>query len=269
MTTTIADMARLMEKIAPARLAEDWDNIGLQVGRMDWPVRTVWIALDPLPEVVTDACRASADLLITHHPLIFKPLKTIDFSTTIGGIIDMAARHRLGIFAAHTNLDSARGGINDVIAERIGLRDTTVLSGETEPESGQGIGRVGRLETPMRLDDFARKIKQDFSLAWLRYTGNPEWTVRRVALCSGSGGSLMKDFFASGADVYLTGDLRYHDARDAENARRGLIDIGHFASEHLMVDVLAGQLETLLEKESAAVSVVPCRLEQEPFVYME
>ena len=109
-----------MEAIAPARLAESWDNVGLQVGHRRWPVATVMVALDPLTAVVAGACRAGAGLLVTHHPLIFKPLQRVDLETPIGVIVAMALEHRLAIFSAHTNLDSAADGLNDLLARRLG-----------------------------------------------------------------------------------------------------------------------------------------------------
>ncbi len=118
----------IMEQVAPSRLAEDWDNAGLQVGKKDWLIRTIWVALDPGPDVVAHACEKNVDLLITHHPLIFSPLKSIDFSTPTGSVVHMASQHRLAVFAAHTNLDSVAGGVNDVLASKIGLKNMKVLA---------------------------------------------------------------------------------------------------------------------------------------------
>lgn len=131
MTATLSDIIKIMDSIAPIRLAEKWDNSGLQIGDVGWPVRSVMVALDPAPIIVETACRKKKDLLITHHPLIFKPLSKIDLSSPMGDIINKAIQNRLALYAAHTNLDSATGGINDIIAERIGLKNLKVLS---EPE---------------------------------------------------------------------------------------------------------------------------------------
>ena len=119
MASAVSDIIHVLDNLAPPALAEEWDNIGLQVGDPSWPVRHIWIALDPTLEVVDAACRRNVDLLITHHPLIFKPLKSIIFHTPLGKIIDLATRNHLAIFAAHTNLDSAIGGVNDILADRI------------------------------------------------------------------------------------------------------------------------------------------------------
>jgi len=376
MATTLADIIKIMENMAPSGLAEEWDNVGLQLGQLEWPVRSIRVALDPLLEVVADACRNDVDLLITHHPLIFHPLRSINFNTPLGTIIQMATRHNLAIFTAHSNLDSVIGGINDVLASRIGLKNLKVLrkvkstemyklvvyvpveyehkilsslfetkagtigsytccsfrsSGKgtfrpgssAKPYAGKpneishadeirietvvhrddltsavehireshpyetmaydvypllppeadgaqrpGPGRVGELDETVELLSLAESIKKELGLNSLQVAGKPDLQVRRVAVCSGSGSSLMNDFFASGAQVFISGDLKYHDAREAEAADLGLIDIGHFASEHLMVEILAKRLGKALAANKVEVDVEACRLENEPFMLL-
>ena len=276
MTSTVADIIKVMETMAPLRLAEEWDNVGLQVGQLDWPVRSIWVALDPLYDVVDGACRNGVDLLITHHPLIFNPLRCINFDTPVGSVIQAAAGHKLAIFAAHTNFDSAADGINDVLAFRIGLADLKVLKrgdhpGEdsaTDYMQKQGLGRVGELEETMELLPFALSIKEKLGLKYIKVAGKPDLPVRRVAVCSGSGSSLMKDFYSSGAQVFISGDLRYHDAREVEALNLGLIDMGHFASEYLMVEVLAKRLDKVLAADHKDIKVEACRLENDPFLVL-
>lgn len=278
MNATVADVIREMEHLAPSRLAEDWDNVGLQVGRGDSDVKNVWVALDPTPDVVAAACRTGVDLLVTHHPLVFKPLKSIDLATPIGQTIARAVRSGMAIFTAHTNLDSAAGGLNDLLARRIGLTDLEVLGGWADRASrGQtlagiqdggpvGLGRIGTLPETETLHRWARHIKHLFGLESLRVAGDPDLMVRRVALCTGSGSSLLADFFASDAQVYLSGDLRYHDARAVEEKGRGLVDMGHFASEFLVVEDLARRLSKRLAAAGFDIKVTPCGLEKDPFL---
>ncbi len=368
MTAKIADIIKAMDCIAPLALAEKWDNVGLQIGDKDWPVRTVRISLDPSVEVVTKACRESVDLLITHHPLIFKPLERIDFGTPIGSIIYMATQHKMSLFTAHTNLDIASDGLNDILAEKVGMKNVCALREiksqeeyrlvvfcpkEKEPEtigvlsgmaavkkinvfggrSGigrdqdvpadvtgasfvrhgerqitdvarietvvkknslrktveelkrklpnerfdyeayplasfsrcQGLGRVGEVEKELKFSALAEKIKKDLGLKAIRVAGNPELEVKKVAICSGSGSSLLPDFLSSGAQVYISGDLRFHDAKIAQENGLGLIDIGHFGSEHLIVDILAERLQNILDKEKYEVQVESYELENDPF----
>lgn len=281
MATSASDILALMETIAPPELAETWDNVGLAVGGAAWPVDSVWIALDPSPEVVAAACANHVDLLITHHPLILKPLAAIDDRAPIGHVVHMAIGHQLAIYCAHTNLDSVQEGLNDLLSRQIGLEALTVLlPGEghgghdvfNAPSATadnttlpHGIGRLGRLQAAMTLPQLAERVKSLLALDQVRYCGDDELVVRQVAVCTGSGGSLMEAFFDSGAEVFLSGDLKYHNARDAEAMGRGLIDVGHFASEHLMVAHVAERLEAMVAERGLAVSVDACRIERDPF----
>ena len=370
MSTTVADIIQAMETIAPSSLAEDWDNVGLQVGQKNWPVKKIWVSLDPSLDVVSNACQNDADILITHHPLIFKPLRSIDFGTPTGSIIHMAARHKMAIFTSHTNLDIVAEGLNDVLAEAIGLKRLEVLGKPVEDEkiklviylpedyekkildaifqtkagnigeysactfrnrgegtfrpgsmatpfigktgeitganeirietvvqkddlsdvieyvrshhpyetmaydvyplltykNSNGIGRVGELDEKIELKSLALKIKEKLRLKYVKISGNHKLAVKRAAVCTGSGSGMMKYFLSSGAEVYISGDLRYHDARDAQAANLGIIDIGHFASEHLIVDVIVKRLERILSETGMNIEVKPYSLENDPFV---
>lgn len=270
MRATVADVIQAMETICPSCLAEDWDNVGLQVGHRQWPVKTIWIALDSQPAIIDAAARNRVDLIIAHHPLIFHPIHSVDFSSPIGRAIQTAAVHRVAVFAAHTNLDKAAGGVNDVLCDRIGLTCRRALAAEAEEclslnQPVQGMGRIADLPHPMPLADFAVLIKNKLNFSLVRYAGNPKLMVCRAAVCSGSGSSLLNDFLASNADVYVSGDLRYHDARTIEIENRALIDIGHFGSEYLIVEALADRLSALMTGQGFKVSIKACGLENDPF----
>jgi dinuclear metal center YbgI/SA1388 family protein len=263
MKATVGDLIEILETIAPAALAEDWDNSGLQVGARNWPVKKIWVALDPQPEVVFSACRENADLLVTHHPLIFRPLRRIDAATPVGRTVAAALSHRLAVVAVHTNLDIVPGGLNDLLAARIGLENVSSL--DAPAEQRPGLGRIGDLPFSVSLSDLVRQIKERMGLSTVRMAGDPALAVSRVAVCTGSGSSLMSTFFASDAQAFVSGDLRYHDARDSENAGRGLVDIGHFGSEHLMVGALAERLREAIGRQGLSVAVEECRTEKDPF----
>jgi putative NIF3 family GTP cyclohydrolase 1 type 2 len=175
------------------------------------------------------------------------------------------------VYAAHTNLDSAPGGLNDALAECIGLEAVEALAPVSDSTMAAasavaGLGRVGRLRQPTDLARLARRLKQQFAGSAVRRVGEPGLVVERVALCTGSGGGLVGRFLASGAQAYLTGDLRYHEARAIEAAGKGAVDIGHFASEHIVVDHLGRRLEEVLTARALSVEVEACRLEVDPFV---
>lgn len=276
MELKVTDVIRIMESIAPSSLAEGWDNVGLQVGRGDWLVQNIWVALDPTPDVMEAACSAGADLLITHHPLIFKPLDRIDFNTPTGRVIRHAALNKTAIFVAHTNLDSVHGGLNDLLARKLGLKkcmSLSPLSHEFELQdksvlsdnSVTGIGRIGMLPNEAVLARLVSDIKKKLGLTSIRVVGDRDLPVRKVAICTGSGGSLIPAFLASDAQVFVSGDLSYHNGRVVESMGRAMIDIGHFASEHLMVEDLTRRLKDTLKQVSETATVTGCPIEKDPF----
>jgi dinuclear metal center YbgI/SA1388 family protein len=368
----VKDIIDMMESIAPQQLAEGWDNSGLQCGDLNWPVNHIVVALDPSPSVVKAACDKKADLLITHHPLLFSPLKKIVLNSPVGKIIHASVCQKLAIFTAHTNLDSVCGGLNDVFAEKIGLKNLRLLASadssdeyklvvyvpakssqqvlnavletkagiidtytcctfrhngigtfkpgdESNPAIGKankinevdevkietrvskkhlnkvidhirhhhpyetmaydiyplfdiehdnGIGRIGELESPMSLGELSGELKKRFQLNTLKVAGSLDMRVKKAAICTGSGSSLMKQFFASDADVFISGDLKFHDARDAESQSRGLIDIGHFASEELMIGMIKERLFKIIKGKGLNVAVEAMRQEEDPYLYL-
>lgn len=279
MKANVSDIVQVMEAIAPAYLAEEWDNIGLQIGDHRWPVKTLGVALDPSLETIEESHSKNADMLITHHPLIFRPLTTIHFHTPIGSIIQKAVQYQMAIFAAHTNLDKSEEGLNDLFARRIGLQNLKVLKISSAAENAtqtvdpffdmdrvQGIGRVGDLKGAIELQNLAANIKNELNLQNVKFAGNPGLIITKAAVCTGSGSDLLKSFYASGAQVYISGDLKYHDARDIEAAGLGIIDIGHFASEHLVVAELVKRLQAMLAQKRLEVDVFACEIEKDPFV---
>lgn len=275
MPTTVEDIIEVMEEIAPAHLAETWDNPGLQVGHRGWPVKKILISLDPTPDVMNHAAEASADMLITHHPLLFRPLKSVDLSTPIGGIVGAAIKNTIAVYAAHTNLDSVVDGLNDMLAMRLGLNNVSALAphvgetAETFTEKQQnGLGRIGNLPEATDVVSLCRTLKNILGLESVRMVGEPQQTVGRVAICTGSGSSLLERFFSSDADLFITGDVGYHDAREVEDRKTALIDIGHFGSEHIMVDKLGERLRKLLGRLHPNVEVITCEVEKDPFVVL-
>jgi GTP cyclohydrolase I len=260
------DVISWMEEVAPPQLAEEWDNSGLQIGSLQQPVHKVWVALDPLGTVIEAAVAHGVDLLITHHPLILRPLSRVDLETPAGRALAAAINGRLAIYSAHTNLDSAAGGINDILALRIGMTDTERLL--PAPGGGDilGLGRIGRIEPARSVGELARTLKAALRLSIVKVAGDMALIAARAAVCSGGGSSLVEAFLESDADVYISGDMRYHNARDIEAAGRALIDIGHFPSEHIVVDDLTIRLRKAAAERGWALQVEACRLEQDPFV---
>lgn len=271
MQILVKDVLEAIDSIAPWDLAEAWDNSGLQVGNPESVVRRIGISLDVTQEVINESISSGIDCLITHHPFLFKPLKKIDFSSHEGIVIQKAAKSGLSIISAHTNFDVAVNGLNDILSYRIGLRETAALvraKGTGDLDKQTGIGRVGHFVSDISLSELAMLVKETLGLKNLRYVGDPNKILKKAAVCSGSGGSLLNDFFRSGADVYISGDIKYHEARDVEARGLAIIDIGHFGSEILMVPALAERLRDFFSSSGDLVEIMEIGSEQEPFVFL-
>lgn len=265
MACKLGNVIDAIEEIVPSEFAEEWDNSGMQVGDRDRQIKKIWVALDPLPQVISAACQEDVDLVITHHPLIFKSLTSIDVSTVEGFVIQQALDHRVAIFSAHTNLDRAKDGVNDILASRIGLSNTHSLSND-QVSGIPGFGRIGELTQATSLSSLAQNLKQTLGIDYVKVAGNLDIRVKTVAVCSGSGSSMVSAFLDSGADAFVSGDLRYHDARTFEFAQKALIDIGHFASEHLIVESFTKQLDRHFQSKGLTLVVEPYTMEKDPFI---
>ena len=259
----------LINIIAPFNIAEEWDNCGLQAGSFDWEVKKVIIGLDVSSNLMSVAKENSCDLVLAHHPLILQPEKIIDFGTMPGKVIEIAAQHKINIVCAHTNLDKAHNGLNDYFAAQIGILNTKILCREnsslTADGGASGIGRTGFLEKTVSLEQLAQTIKNKLSLSHLRVTGDMNLPVKTVAVCTGSGGSLIDLFLKSDADVYITGDIKYHEARVVEQNSKAIIDVGHFGSEHMAVDVLFEKLTQEAAIAKIDIEIIKYKDEKDPF----
>ncbi len=224
-----SEVARIIEDFAPVSTAAGWDNPGFCIGSPDQEVHGVLVGFDCTPALVQEAVRRGADMIVTHHPLIFHGIKKINADTFLGSIITLAIKHDIVIYSAHTNADKAAGGVNDLMADRLGLRRRAILSED-------GFGLTGFLERPMGAGEFIGFVKKQFALKMVRTSAPTEGPVQKVALCSGSGGSMLEDALASGADAYICGDLSYHQFFTEKNFL--VLDIGHFESEIDIVDKL-------------------------------
>lgn len=263
------DILELLNTIAPFDIAEDWDNSGLQVGNLNWEVKKVMIALDVSMSLMMAAKYGNCDLVLTHHPLMIQPAKSINFNRMPGRAIEIAAKNGISIVSAHTNLDKARDGLNDYFATKIGLGKTKVFFVDSPlpvpVDEMIGIGRIGYLESPTSLKQVVLQIKEKLHLNHLRVTGDMDLSVTCVAICTGSGGGLVDEFLRSKADVYITGDIKYHEARQVEEGSKGLIDVGHFGSEHMAIDLLSDKLGQAIQKAGLNIGIEKFKKEKDPF----
>lgn len=370
MSLTCKGIIEMMNILAPESLAEKWDNVGLQIGSPEKRVKRILVAVDLLEEVAEEAIEKRADMIVTHHPFLFDPVKTLRGDSFMGRVASMLIKNDIALYCAHTNLDSAPGGINHILVQRINLKDAeilqvtkernfnkivvfvpvgyeedvrtvmaeagagwignyshcafqvkgtgTFLPGESTnpfigrqgalerveelrletivPEEitskvleamlkahpyeeaaydiyglknerkGYGLGRVGRLEKAMTLEEFAEKVKDVLGLKYVRYSGKPDRKVSRVALCGGSGGSLIEEAASGGADVYLTGDIKYHDAHKALGLGMAVVDAGHYGTEKAAVDIIKGHIEEEAKVMKAEIDVMASGIDIDPFV---
>jgi dinuclear metal center YbgI/SA1388 family protein len=364
----IQDLVGLVHKLYDPELAEEWDNVGLQVGDPGAPLKRVMVALDPCLSALEAARDAGAQALVTHHPLLFRPLKRVTPDDAIGKFLWTAVRSGVAVICAHTNLDCAVDGLNSWLATQLGVQQGkplqpsagdylklvvfvpagheqglaealfsagagkigaydqcsfrgmgtgTFRAGEgTDPFIGEigrqeevaelrletivprrklprvldkmqqahpyeevaydlvplqnqvpgaGLGRIGRLEQPLTLEAFADRVKESLHCSHLRLIGERGRTVQKIALCGGSGAGLVQTAHRQGADVLVTGDVKYHDARLAEELGIALVDAGHFATEKLMIEKVAEALRSAARQRHWEIQFETYAGEQDPF----
>lgn len=227
----VRDFLNILQQITPEDLAEDWDNVGLLVGNPEQPVHRILLALDPTCFLIDQARTDRYDLVITHHPIIFKPLKALRTDTPIGRFLATAARAGIGVIACHTNLDAIQGGVSDHLACALGLPDSKPLVPAAK-HCGCGLGRLGTYPVPLTAEAFLAKIRQACAPPWILEAGQRPAQVATVAVCGGSCSDLAETALRRGADVLLTAEVKHAAARWAEDAGLWLLDAGHFATEN-------------------------------------
>ncbi|WP_243370080.1 Nif3-like dinuclear metal center hexameric protein [Geotalea sp. SG265] len=370
-TPRVSDIVGIINRIAPFSHAEEWDNVGLQAGDPASPVEKIMVALDPGKGAVEAAVASRCQLLLTHHPLFFSPIKKITLNDPTGQIVALLLQNNLSILSLHTNYDIAEGGLNDLLAERLRLvsweplkaagsdelvklsvfvprdhepqvleslyrfgarlgnyRDCTFRTsgvGTFTPLDGarpflgqvgtreeaaetrievllnkenisaavnamvaahpyeepaydlypllnrgkaRGLGRIGVLAEAVPLGEFAGMVKEGLDATGIRFVGDACRPVKKIAVCGGSGASLVKTAVRQGADVLVTGDIKYHDAREAEALGLALMDAGHFPTEAIMIDGVAARVTRALGEKGYGTEVVGYKGEKDPFQYV-
>lgn len=221
------ELVKRIEEFAPLTLAESWDHSGLQIGDLKKPIHKVMTTLDVRPEVVQEAIAQGVDFILAHHPIMFKPAYDLDLANPQNRMYADLLRHNITVYAAHTNLDKVSDGMNDWLAQIIGLPETTPLVPEpNQPEIG--LGRIGNLPAPTLLKDFANRLCQTFKVEHVRLiTTDTDQFIKRVAIVGGSGSEFYAEAKAQGADVLVTADVSYHVAHDILSSGISVIDPGH------------------------------------------
>jgi dinuclear metal center YbgI/SA1388 family protein len=255
--STVETIAAFLEQFAPKRLAEEWDNVGLLVGDRDRPVRRMMTCLTITPATATEAIEASADLIVAHHPMPFRPLRTLTADTPGGRILLDLVAARIAIYSPHTAFDSARQGINQRLAEGLGLQGVEPLLPDDE---GLGSGRWGRLAGAVALGGLVDRVRAFLSIERLQHVGDLDQAVHTVGVACGSAGELLDPARRLGCDAMLIGETRFHTCLEAEAAGIALVLPGHFASERFAVECLAD----LLAEQFPDLTVWASRRERDP-----
>lgn len=232
----VKDIAEVIESFAPKSLQESYDNAGLQVGDPEMGVAAALLCLDVTDDVLKEAKERECNLIVSHHPLIFRGLKQLTGSDSTQRLVMEALKNNIAVYSAHTNLDSVWDGVSHEIARKLSVKELEVL--EPQPQNPKaGLGVVGNIK-PLPKIEFLRKIKETFNVAALRYSSqSPTLVVRRVAVCGGAGASLISSAIKAKADILVTGDVKYHDFTTYGDELI-IADIGHYESELCSRDIL-------------------------------
>ncbi|MEN6448972.1 MAG: Nif3-like dinuclear metal center hexameric protein [Thermoguttaceae bacterium] len=255
--TDVETIAAFLEQLAPCRLAEDWDNVGLLVGRREQAVKKIMTCLTVTPASAAEAVAAGADLIVSHHPLPFSAIKRLTEETTPGRLLLDLIAARVAVYSAHTAFDSAGEGINQRLAEGLGLVEIMPLVPNAE---GGGAGRYGCLETPTSLGELADRAKRFLKIDRLQMVGDSAKRVSTVAVACGAAGEFLDAARDRVCDAMLIGETRFHTCLEAESLGIGLLLPGHFASERFAMECLADRIA----RQFPELDVWPSRQERDP-----
>lgn len=255
----VNDVIKEMEKIAPTYLKEDFDNVGLMVGDRSKEVKKVLLALDCTLNVIEEAKRENADLIITHHPLIFRRPSNITTDTLQGKKIIELIKNDISLYSSHTNLDSVENGLNSTIVSLLGFEECAILEANKKEQSA-GIGRLVSLNESISLEQLVNKVKKALSINHLRVVnGNDK--ITKIAIINGSGQDFIGKAVSLGADCIITGDTTYHFASDYKELGISILDVGHFASEQLVFFNVMKKLE----EKFRDIEFITSKVEEDPF----
>ncbi len=255
----IKEVINFLEDFAPVKLAESWDNVGLQVGNEENEFTKVLLALDVTDEVVDEAIELGANLIVAHHPMIFKAVKNINTSNPLGNKIIKLIKHNISVYVAHTNLDSNIGGTSEVLAEVLGLEKLEVL--EPHPmDNNCGLGRTGNLPIEKTVAEILQGLKETGKFDYINYAPDYEGLskkVKKVGLCTGSlDEHMLFNAKAKGCDIFVSGDLKFHSAQLAKNLGITIVDIGHYCSENIVFESLSKRLSKEFQNKEFIISNV-------------
>ncbi len=273
----ISNLIDFLERKFPKKLAYEGDNVGLQIGSLDADLKNsnILLALDVTNDVLDEAILNNVDLIIVHHPFIYKPINSLSFNKVISQKISKIIKNNISVYTLHTNLDFGYGGINDFLASALKLEKVVPMkkSGLDKDEyiysNKSGIGRVGYLPKEEPLQSFIDNIKRTFDIENVRFIGKSanNINIKKVAISSGSGNDFIRLAHAHKADLYITGDITYHYAHEAKEMGLNILDIGH-AVEKVCIDVLYDEINEYLNSEKINLNLIKSESTFEPYIFI-
>lgn len=270
MTARVQDILESLNAEAPFSLAESWDNVGLLVGDPTQDVTAVLVGLDPTNTLVEEAIELGINTIITHHPVIFKPLSAINTADPSGRLLEKALTNRIAIIGCHTNFDSAREGVSDYLAQQLGLNKLSPLVPSPEDnKEDTGLGRIGVYPAPKNPVDFLARVLDVLHLPSVQMAGKLPEKISTVAVCGGSGSELAPIAFQRGADVYLSAEIKHSTAIWAVENNFCIIDGTHYATEKPAVTLLVNKLKEASDKMNWKIKILQTKKEHHPFVSMD
>lgn len=255
----IKDVIKRIEDMAPIGLAYSWDNSGFLCGDKNKDVKKIYLTLDTNVYTVKEAVNKGADMIISHHPIMFGGIKNIDYNTPSGYVISELIKNDIALYAAHTTMDTAKGGLNDILAEKLGIESVDIIERNDDFE-GCGLGRIGKLKNAVTLSDFAVNVKKALDTPFVRVSGNADTMISTVAVGSGACSDLIPMAAEMRADVMVTADMKYHIAIDSVESGICVIDAGHYPTERFVMDIFGhlfenSEIELIYSTESDIFSV--------------
>lgn len=258
----IQNIIHFLQDFAPLHLAEDWDNVGLLLGNHGGETNRVMTCLTLTPDVAAEAIREKVDLIVSHHPILFRPIQRITTETNEGRMLLDLITAGIAVYSPHTAFDSAAAGINTQLAKRFDLKNVEPLRADDNAPLAAGSGRVGELETPLDFKSFLQNVLLVMKLPGCEAVAT-EREIHRVAVACGAAASFLSDAIEKDCDVFITGEARFHAALEARSAGIGLILLGHYASERFALETLATQLSETFSNLTCWAS----RQERDPLSY--
>jgi dinuclear metal center YbgI/SA1388 family protein len=270
MTVRVKNILESLNLDAPFNLAEPWDNVGLLIGNPEQEVSAVLAGLDPTNSLVDEAIAQGANTIITHHPVIFKPLSAINTGNPMGRLLEKALANRIAIIGCHTNFDSAQEGVSDILGHQLGLKNLSPLVSSSDDHAEKtGLGRIGCYTSPISPADFLTRVLEVLNLQSIQTAGKLPVAISTVAVCGGSGSDFAQVALDRGADVYLSAEIKHSTAIWAVENNFCIIDGTHYATEKPAVSLLVKKLTQASDRKAWRIKIMQTEKECHPFVLMD